>query len=393
LEAVNFDICDYLCPMHRKYIWIAMVSLVFYSCQNGTYNEKFEEGAFISIQPEFATGFSIEDYGDYKKLIINTPFLGAGEGVSYVLLPEESKLTDMFSDENVITTPIETIVCTSTTHIPHLDYLNLESALIGFPTLDYISSSSVRKRIDQGKVAELGTQVNLNLEMLVSIQPDLVMGYSLNGDLTQLGKIENSGIPVVLNSEYLESHPLGRAEWIKVMGLLFNKMSLADSVFNEIKLEYQEVSQKVSGTVERPEVLSGVVYGDTWFLPGGENYASKIIGDAGGNYLWAGDTASGFLQLSFESVYSKAAEADIWIGVASYSSLEQLINGDSRYSEFLPYKKHQVYSYYKRMGEKGGNEYLELGYLRPDIILKDLVTIFHPGLLEGHDLYFYEQLK
>jgi iron complex transport system substrate-binding protein len=88
-----------------------------------------------------------------------------------------------------------------------------------------------------------------------------------------------------------------------------------------------------------------------------------------------------------------AADADIWIGVASYNSLEQLINGDSRYSEFLPYKERQVYSYNKRMGEKGGNEYLELGYLRPDIILKDLVTIFHPGLLEGRDLYFYEQLK
>jgi iron complex transport system substrate-binding protein len=370
-----------------------MILLLFYSCQHGPSNESFEANSFTRIQPEFATGFSIEEYGDYKKLIINTPFQGAGEGVSYVLLPEGSELSDMFPDEKVINTPIESIVCTSTTHIPLLDYLEVESALIGFPTLDYISSSSIRKRIDEGKVAELGAQVNLNLEVLVSIQPDLVMGYSLNGDLTQLGKIENSGIPVVLNSEYLESHPLGRAEWIKVMGLLFNKMSLADSVFNEIKREYQGVTQKVSGTLERPEVLSGVVYGDTWFLPGGENYASKIIADAGGNYLWAADTSSGFLQLSFESVYSMAADADIWIGVASYNSLEQLINGDSRYSEFLPYKERQVYSYNKRMGEKGGNEYLELGYLRPDIILKDLVTIFHPGLLEGRDLYFYEQLK
>lgn len=376
-----------------NYIWFSMILLLFYSCQNSPNNETIEEGTFISIQPEFATGFSIEDYGEYKRLIINTPFQGAGEGVSYILLTKGSELTDMFADEKVISIPIETIVCTSTTHIPLLDYLDLENALIGFPTLDYISSSSIRKRIDQDEITELGTQVNLNLEMLVSIQPDLVMGYSLNGDLTQLGKIENSGIPVVLNSEYLEANPLGRAEWIKVMGLLFNKMALADSVFNEIKREYQEVSQKVTETVDRPEVLSGVVYGDTWFLPGGENYASKIIGDAGGKYLWADDTSSGFLQLSFESVYSKASEADIWIGVASYNSLEQLINGDNRYSEFLPYKKHQVYSYNRRMGEKGGNEYLELGYLRPDIILKDLVTIFHPVLLEGHDLYFYEQLK
>ena len=176
------------------------------------------------------------------------------------------------------------------------------------------------------------------------------------------------------------------------MGALVDREDAADSVFHMIESNYRVTLEKVKDVKSRPSVMSGVVYGDTWFLPGGNNYAAKLIDDAEGQYLWENESTSGFLEKSFESVYERAYDVDFWVGVASYNSLQQLTEGDVRYANFKAFKTGRVYSYNNRMGAKGGNEYLELGYLRPDLILKDLVSIFHPDLSEDHELYFFKKL-
>jgi iron complex transport system substrate-binding protein len=137
----------------------------------------------------------------------------------------------------------------------------------------------------------------------------------------------------------------------------------------------------------------GVVYGDTWFLPGGQNYAAKLAKDAGCNYLWGDDTSNGYLELSFESVYEKARNADLWIGVATFKTLKEISDADHRYTRFKPFKQKQVFNYDARLGAKGGSEFMELGYLRPDIILKDLVKITHPHLLPQYNMYFHRKLE
>jgi iron complex transport system substrate-binding protein len=274
-----------------------------------------------------------------------------------------------------------------------LEYLGVEETLKGFPNTDYISSAKIRQRIDSGLVTDIGQEMSMNLELLLALDPDMIMGYMVTGDFGQLAKIRQAGIPVVINAEYLEEHPLGRAEWIKFMGVLADREDTADSVFQMIESEYIATLQKVKRANAFPSIMSGIVYGDTWFLPGGQNYAARLIEDAGGNYLWKDDSASGFLEKSFESVYERAHDADFWVGVASYNSLQQLKEGDARYANFKAFQTGEVYSYNKRIGSKGGNEYLELGYLRPDLILKDLVYIFHPHLLKNHTLFFFNKLK
>ena len=143
----------------------------------------------------------------------------------------------------------------------------------------------------------------------------------------------------------------------------------------------------------KPTVLSGIVYGDAWFLPAGQNYAAKLLRDAGYKYYWDGDPTNGFLELSFEAVYEKAHDADFWISVGSFSTLKEIENADHRYAKFKPFQQKQVFGSNARKGAKGGSEFLELGYLRPDIILKDLVKIAHPELLKDHVLYFHEKLE
>jgi iron complex transport system substrate-binding protein len=342
----------------------------------------------------YATGFTVAYHDDgIKSIEVLYPFQGATSGYKYLLVPKDKPLPVKQEDVRVIRTPLNSIVCTSTTHIPLLDYLNETDKLVGFPTTDYISSDKARKHIDAGEVQELGVDKGLNLERIAMLKPDMVMGYSMNSDYGQYKKIEDLKVPVVLNAEYLEKHPLGRAEWIKFMALFFDKEAQADSIFRVIEKEYLDTKALTDSVAKRPSILSGIVYGDAWFLPGGQNYAARLLKDAGCHYLWASDSSNGFLELSFESVYQTAHDADVWIGVGSFSTLKEIRNADRRYANFKPFKTGEVYTSNARQGAKGGSEFLELGYLRPDIILKDLVRIAHPQLLQEHDLYFHKKLQ
>jgi len=215
----------------------------------------------------------------------------------------------------------------------------------------------------------------------------------MSNDLGHLKKIRELGIPVVINAEYLEKHPLGRAEWIKFVALFFGKEKEADSVFSVIEQEYLSTLELAKQAKQKPTVMSGILYGDAWFMPAGKNYAARLFHDAGLNYLWNDTESNGFLELSFESVYTKAKDADFWIGVGSFNSLQEIQVTESRYSLFKPFKQKQVYTYNARKGAKGGSEFLELGYLRPDLILKDLVKIAHPELLPDYEMFFHKKLE
>jgi iron complex transport system substrate-binding protein len=377
----------------RYFISVLFLVMLVSACNQKSETESLGTSAdSVEVKLKYAEGFKVSQIGKVKLVEVTYPYQGATSGYTYLLVPKGEQVPAHNPKTKVIKIPIESIVCTSTTHIPLLDYIDETDKLVGFPTTDYISSEKMRKRIDAGKVEELGVDKGLNLEKLAMLKPSMVMGYTMTGDYGQYKKMEDLGISVVMNAEYLEKHPLGRAEWIKYMGLFFGKEREADSVFNEIEKNYKSTLQKVSLVENIPTVLSGIVYGDAWFLPGGQNYASKLFKDAGCKYLWADDPSNGFLELSFESVYEKAHDADLWIGVALIKSLTELKNTDERYAKFKSFQEKHVYSYDIRKGAKGGSEFLELGYLRPDLILNDLVKIAHPELLPDHELFFHKKL-
>jgi iron complex transport system substrate-binding protein len=172
-----------------------------------------------------------------------------------------------------------------------------------------------------------------------------------------------------------------------------DKQIAGDSLFRVIKKNYQEIKNQVAGIEPKPSVMTGLMYGDVWYVPGGESYAAKFIEDAGGHYLWSSNQKTGSLELSFESVLTVAKEADFWIGAASFSSLENLKNTNEKFSLFDAYNNHNVFSYTKRVNENGANDYLETGYMRPDWILKDYVNLLHPNLLEDTSLTYFQPLK
>lgn len=375
-----------IAPMFRSVAFVFLFSVL--SCAS---NEKKIVDNMQSAEIKYASGFKISSVGNAKLLEVLYPYQGATSGHRYLLVPRGEQ-PPASPGAKVIHVPLASIVCTSTTHIPLLDYIAETEKLIGFPTTDYISSEKMRSRIDAGHVVDLGVDNSLNFEKLVALKPDALMGYTMTSDYGQFKKIEQFDIPVIINAEYLEKHPLGRAEWIKFMAAFFQKEAYADSVFDAIEAAYFEVKKLTDSVKNRPTVVSGIVYGDAWFMPGGQNYAGQLLRDAGCDYLWKEDPSHGFLQLSFEKVFEKAHNADLWIGVGNFNTLSEIRNADRRYAKFRPFQNETVYSSDARRGAKGGSEALELGYLRPDLMLKDLVFIAHPELLAGHQLYFHKKL-
>jgi iron complex transport system substrate-binding protein len=377
--------------MNRSIISIFLITLIGCSSKEEKQNVTASDASKTRIQ--YAEGFTVRYLGNIKHVEVTKPFQGATSGYKYLLVPKGEAIPEHGNDVRVIRIPLTSIVCTSTTHIPLLDYLDESEKLVGFPTTDYISSEKTRRLVDAGKVKDLGIDKGINLEQLAVLKPDMIMGYTMNSDYGQFKKIEELGIPAVINAEYLEKHPLGRAEWIKFVALFFDKEKEADSVFTFIEKSYLDTKALVSQISNRPTVLCGVVYGDAWFMPGGKNYAAALLKDAACAYLWESDSTSGFLELGFESVYEKAHNADRWIGVGSYKTLKEIEAADQRYTRFKPYKDKEVYTSNARVGAKGGSEFLELGYLRPDIILKDLVRIAHPEVIQDHTLFFHQKLE
>lgn len=366
---------------------------LFVSCQQKPAELRSQAPTGKMVLLKYAEGFTIKLDSPYVWLEVKHPYQGAAHGFEYLLVPKGVKVPAHDPQVRIVRTPVTSIACTSTTHIPLLDYLDETESLTGFTTTDYISSSRARKRIEDGKVVELGVDKGINIEVLTALKPDMLMGYSMTSEYGQFKKIEELGVPVVINGEYLEKHPLGRAEWIKFMAAFFGKVDVADSVFAAIESKYLEVREIASTIDKKPTVLSGILYGDAWFLPGGKNYAATLMSDAGYDYLWKDDPSNGFLELSFETVLARAHQCDYWIGVGPFQSLQEMRAADNRYEQFKAFRIRNVFSYDARKGDKGGNEYLELGYLRPDLILQDLVKIAHPTLLPGYKMYFHRQLN
>lgn len=343
----------------------------------------------------YAEGFSITNGVNFNILEIKNPWPKAEKNFKYVLISAESAAKTTFADDaydGIIITPIEKIVVTSTTHIPALELLNVEKTLVGFPGTDYVSSKKTRARIDSKLVRELGKNEGLNTEVLLSIHPNLVVAFGVDGKSKSLQTIKNANIPVVYNGDWVENSPLAKAEWIKFFGALYNKEQEAETLFKQIETDYNAAKKLALNTKNKPTVLCGAMHKDIWYLPNGESTEAQLLKDANTNYLWSETTGKGSLSLNFEVVFNKARTASLWFSPSYYTSLEALEKGSKHYTAFDAFKNKKVYSFSNTTGKTGGVTYYELGTARPDLVLKDIIKICHPELLKNYEPYFFKPL-
>ena len=275
-----------------------------------------------------------------------------------------------------------------------VELLEEEKSIVGFPFSRYVSSEKTRQLIDLGKIKEIGKENDLNTEILLDLQPELIVGYSVSSADKSLSTIQKSGINVIYNGDWLEETPLGRAEWIKFFGVLFDKEQLADSIFNGIENNYLEAKKIALKSTKQQTVLSGAIMSkDIWDLPAGDSFVAQFLEDANVNYLWKNTKGKGSLSLSFESVFEKGINADYWIAPGYFSSKEQMLSSNKLYEKFNAFKEDKIYSPSIKKGKTGGIIYYELSPTRPDLVLKDIIKITNPELLPNYKFTFFEKMK
>ncbi len=347
----------------------------------------------IENEIKYASGLAIFKYEDYTVIKVSNPWPNATKNYTYILKEKEAKIPDSLSRFTTIQVPIKNIVVTSTTHIPSLEMLGVENSLVGFPNLDYVSSEKVRARIENGKVRELGSNQTLNTEVIIDIAPDVLIGYGIDNKNPTLDNLEKSGLKIMLNGDWNEQTPLGKAEWIKFFGVLYGLDEKANTIFSDIEKEYNTTLELAKKAASKPTILAGDMFEGTWYLPKGSSWGSLLLAQAGGNYLWKETEGTGSLSLSFETVLEKAKDADFWITSGQFSTLKEMIDANPHYSQFKAFQNKNVYSFSSRKGKKGGILYYELAPNRPDIVLKDIVKTLHPELLPDYTPFFFEKLK
>ena len=345
---------------------------------------------------EHAKGFTILYFDHYKIVNIISPFEKTADTTKYLLLERGTKKPAGFQGYQVIEIPIRNLVAMSSMHVGLLGFLDSYNILTGLGNLQYVYNPEVIKLIQEGKIAEVGKDQGLNEEKLVTMHPDLIMTMGSPGagmDHYQL--LAEAGIPVMINSEWVETSPLARAEWVKLLAALLNKEELVNKKFAVIEKEYETLTDLAKTSKIKPQIISGLNTKDAWFLPSGDSYMVQFFHDAGADYHWSSSKASGSLSLSFETVYPVALNADYWmnVGFNSKDTKKDILAMDSRYSDFKAYKSGQMYSYNNRVNDKGSNDFFESGNINPQTVLADLIKIFHPELLPEYELVYYKKLK
>tara|TARA_R110002126_G_scaffold224174_3_gene369121 strand:- start:6506 stop:7672 length:1167 start_codon:yes stop_codon:yes gene_type:complete len=368
-----------------------LIFIITISCKKEV--RKVDENNQSISAVKYAKGFDITTKNGIKKLIIKSAYQNSDIIFEYEI--HQKKPNTIVDYKNrVIEVPVQKMVVTSTTHIPMVELLNEEASIIGFPYSKYVSSEKTRVLIDAGKIKEIGKESSLNTEILLDLQPELVVGYSISSADNSLTTVQKSGINVIYNGDWLEETPLGRAEWIKFFGVLFDKEKQADSIFKVIESNYLEAKNIALKSTQKPTILSGAIMSkDIWNLPAGDSFVAQFLKDANLNYLWKNSEGKGSLSLSFESVFDKGVHADFWIAPGYFSSKEQLLNSNKLYANFNAFKNDEIYTPTLKKGKTGGVIYYELAPTRPDLVLKDIIKITNPEVLANYELTFFEKMK
>ena len=375
----------------RHYSFLVVLFFGFIQCKKSVNSVNITTSIKNSIQ--HAEGFSIEKYDGFSVVKVSNAYPEAKDKYTYVLHKKGVQIPDSLNQFTAIEVPIKKVIVTSTTHIPSLESLGVEKGLIGFPTTDYISSEKTRTLIDAGKVRDLGSNQGLNTELILDIQPDVIIGFSVDGDLKTYKNLEKNGQKIIFNGDWTEKTPLGKAEWIKLFGTLYDLDDKANEIFNSIEKEYNSALALAKNSKTQPTIFAGATYENQWFLPQGDSWAAFFLKEANGNYLWKDSKGTGSLSLSFESVLDKAKDADFWIGPGQFGSIKEILDSNPNYIHFKAVKNKNVYSFSTKKGKTGGVIYYELAQNRPDLVLKDIVKILHPEVLPDHELFFFEKLK
>ncbi len=347
------------------------------------------------VEIKYAKYFNLEYKDGYKLLSVKSP--DSSTALQYALVLKGSSPDIVEQNAIIIQTPIEKIISLSSTYYPMLEQIGKLDTVIGIDDSTYTFNETIRKNVENGKIAVVGgdgVSAKLNLEKVIELSPDILMAPYMNAQVLEEAKLKEAKQTLVLNADYLENSPLGRAEWGKFIAAFYNLELEASILFDQMAARYEEAKALAAGVSEKVDVFVNTAYQGSWYMPGKESYVAEVLKDAGANYLFADSVeGTGASPLAFEVVYEKAKEADYWLNIGFASDIKSLVAEDARYSEFKAVIDGNVYNNNARVNPNGGTDFYEGGVANPDVVLKDLVKIFYPELLPDYQLFYYKRVN
>ena len=376
--------------MHKTTLYIFLfVLLTFNSCAKKQENQRTIKPV-TTLKLNYAEGFSVLKYKDYKEVIVYSPWKKGEIYARYYLVKDEK--TKIPVDGVKINIPLKTLATTSVTHLEFMSLLDEIQTITGVCSPKLIYNSELQKNIHAGKITDLGDAFNLNVERVLLLKPNALMTSGFNQTDANAQRIGQAGIPVIYNNEWMETSLLGRAEWIKFVAAFYDKELQADTIFAGIDKRYNDLKTKALKVTNKPKIMSGNNFRGTWYMPAGRSFMGQLFLDAGADYFYANDTTTGSLPLNVETVLKNFANSDIWLNV-SFSTINELIKADSKHALFRPVKTGQVFNFNKRLLSSTANDFWESAVARPDLLLGDVITILHPELLPDYEPVYADKLK
>ena len=374
-----------------------LCALVFVACA-GEPARSLDEFSTVVYEPSYATGFDISGAeGAASTLItVRNPWQGA-EGVEKRLfISREGERAPEGFEGQVIEGSAERVVCMSSTYVAMIDAIGCTERVVGVSGIDFIYNSRVREAASEGRVHDVGHDSNINFELLLTLRPDVVLLYGVAGENgVANAKLDELNIPYLYLGDYVEESPLAKAEWTVVVAEILGVRERGEELFAGIENRYLELRKRVEeSAIERPTVMFNTPYRDTWYMPSSRSYAVRIVEDAGGQYVYDGNHGTASQPIDLEQAYVLTREADYWINVGQYATLEALRRDNPRFVGAKAVREGRVYSSDRRATAKGGSDFWESAVVNPDVVLRDLVAILHPELnLVSEELTYYKRIE
>lgn len=341
--------------------------------------------------PEYATGFKIlgADNAQSTLIQVSNPWQGAKDVVMSYFISRNGEQPPAGFTGPSIPAGAQRIVCMASSYIAMLDALGQADRIVAVSGIDYVSNPYILAHKES--IKDMGPE--MNYELLLGLKADVVLLYGIGDAQTAVtDKLKELGIPYMYIGEYVEESPLGKAEWLVALSELTNSREKGIELFREIPKRYNELKALAASVEKRPTVMFNTPWNDSWVMPSTQSYMAQLVADAGADYIYKENTANSSTPIGLETAYGLIQKADYWINVGSASTLNELKAVNPKFADAKSVREKTVYNNNLRLTPTGGNDYWESAVVRPDVVLRDLIGIFHPELVSDSS-YYYRRLE
>ena len=400
----------------KNIIFGALVVLLVVACQGG--KTASGEGG-DTLQMKYAELLTIVKHNDgaYTEAIIENPWKKGTTLHKYILVPKgkegdetvarlkddirENATLQMGSHCDIVRTPLESNVVFTAPHCQLMYELGCKNAITGVCDKDYINIPDIKERVklSDGKasasdtdkvIIDCGSSMQPDMERIIALKPEglLISPFENSGGY---GKLDKLNIPIIETADYMETSPLGRAEWMKFYGLLFKSEERSDSLFSSIEKEYLALKAEAAKLPQGLSILTERKMGNVWYVPGGKSTMGILLKDANAKYIFADDTHSGSLAYGPERILSKGTQVDVWafkyFGGKTLSKKDLLAEYEG-YKVLKAFNSNSIYQV-----DTSTQPYFELTSFHPEILLREFIILAHPKATQFGKLRFYQHLS